>query len=145
MKEGCFMIRIKSKSIDPDIRKLLSFATSEKNVEREYELYIQSLVRELYGYYIEDDVVGFIGIEFLDKSRCEIKHIAVSPNNRGEGIGSKIISFIMDKHSLSFVSAETDKDAVDFYRNFGFKITSLGEKYPGVERFECILERVRNK
>ncbi|WP_268921683.1 hypothetical protein [Metabacillus sediminilitoris] len=35
------------------------------------------------------------------------------------------------------ITAETDKEAVVFYRNYGFKITSLGEKYPGVERFLC--------
>jgi hypothetical protein len=32
-------------------------------------------------------------------------------------------------------------NAVNFYRNIGFEITSLGEKYPGVERFQCILLR----
>ena len=79
-------------------------------------------------------------IEFLGLNRCEIKHIAVSPNHRGQGIGSKMISIIKVKHSLTFVFAETDKDAVNFYKNCGFKITSLGEKYPGVERFQCILE-----
>lgn len=134
------MKEIKSESIQPNLRKLLCFATSEKNIEREYELYIQSPVRELYGYDIKDEVVGCIGIEFSGPNRCEIKHIAVLPNHRGEGIGSKMISFIKDKHSLSFVFAETDIDAVNFYRNCGFKITSLGEKYPDVERFQCILE-----
>ncbi|MEG0573277.1 MAG: GNAT family N-acetyltransferase, partial [Enterococcus sp.] len=62
-----------------------------------------------------------------------------SPNHRGLGIGSKMISFILEKYSLTFMFAETDKDAVEFYGNYGFKITSLGEKYPGVERFRCIL------
>lgn len=141
MQEGmCFMREIKLNSFQPNLRKLLSFATSEKNVEREYKLYIQSPVRELYGYEFGDDIIGCIGIELLGPKRCEIKHIAVSPNHRGKGIGSKMISFIKDKYSLSFISAETDKDAVIFYKNYGFKITSLGEKYPGVERFQCILE-----
>ena len=54
--------------------------------------------------------------------------------------GSKMISFIKVKHPVPFVIAETDKEAVIFYENYGFKITSLGEKYPGVERFQCILK-----
>lgn len=37
------------------------------------------------------------------------------------------------------IRAETDKDAVGFYKKNGFTITSLGEKYPGVERFDCTL------
>ncbi|MFT9819608.1 GNAT family N-acetyltransferase [Lysinibacillus sp. NPDC056185] len=131
---------IKSTSIQPNVRELLSFATSEKNVEKEYELYMQSPVRELYGYDLESEVAGCIGIEFLSPSCCEIKHIVVSPNRRGIGIGSKMISFILEKYSFSFMFAETDKDAVNFYKNYGFKIKSLGEKYPGVERFQCILK-----
>ncbi|TQR29130.1 N-acetyltransferase [Lysinibacillus sphaericus] len=134
------MKEIKSTSIQPNVKELLSFATSEKNVEKEYELYMQSPVRKLYGYDLESEVAGCIGIEFLSPKRCEIKHIAVSLDHRGIGIGSKMISFILEKYSLSFIFAETDKDAVNFYENYGFKITSLGEKYPGVERFQCILK-----
>lgn len=134
------MKEIKSTSIQPNVREFLSFATSEKNVEKEYELYIQSPVRKLYGYDLESEVAGCIGLEFLSPKRCEIKHIAVSLDHRGIGIGSKMISFVLEKHSLSFMFAETDKDAVNFYENYGFKITSLGEKYPGVERFRCILK-----
>lgn len=33
--------------------------------------------------------------------------------------------------------AETDADAVGFYRHSGFEVMSLGEKYPGTERFSC--------
>jgi ribosomal protein S18 acetylase RimI-like enzyme len=50
-----------------------------------------------------------------------------------------MVRFVCDKHSLKFISAETHKDAVEFYRKYGFKITSLGEKYLGVERFLCKL------
>ncbi|MGE7935059.1 GNAT family N-acetyltransferase [Viridibacillus arvi] len=134
------MKEIKSTSIQPNVKELLSFATSEKNVEKEYGLYMQSPVRKLYGYDLESEVAGCIGIEFLSPKRCEIKHIAVSLDHRGIGIGSKMISFVLEKYSLSLIFAETDKDAVNFYENYGFKITSLGEKYPGVERFQCILK-----
>lgn len=141
MQGGPFFVKeMKSTSIQPSLRKLLSFATSERNIEREYELYIQSPVRALYRYDFEDEVVGCIGIELSGLKRCEIKHIAVSPNHRGQGIGSKMICFIKVKHSLTNIFAETDKEAVNFYKNCGFKIKSLGEKYPGVERFQCILE-----
>jgi len=136
----CFVKEMKSPFIQPNLRKLLSFATSERNIDREYELYIHSSARELYGYTFENEVIGCIGIELLDLKHCEIKHIAVFPNHRGKGIGSKMISFIKVKHPVTFVIAETDKDAVSFYENYGFKITSLGEKYQGVERFQCIIE-----
>lgn len=44
-----------------------------------------------------------------------------------------MVKYISDKYPL--ITDETDKEAVVFYRNYGSKITSLGEKYPGVERF----------
>lgn len=46
-----------------------------------------------------------------------------------------MIHFIASKYPS--IVAETDDEAVDFYRRYGFFITSLGEKYPGVERFLC--------
>ncbi len=46
-----------------------------------------------------------------------------------------MINYISDKYPLIY--AETDNDAVNFYWKYGFEITSLGEKYPGVERFLC--------
>lgn len=133
------MKKMKSTSVQSNWKNLLSLATSERKVEQEFALYIQSPIRELYGYEINEEVVGCIGIEFSSINCCEVKHIAVFPDHRGKGIGSKMMSFIKAKYSVSFIFAETDEDAVNFYKNYGFNITSLGEKYPGVERFQCIL------
>jgi N-acetylglutamate synthase-like GNAT family acetyltransferase len=131
------MKEINSKTIHPAIRELLSYSTSEDRIEAEYEKYIESLNRKIYGLELKGVIVGCIGIEFISSNNCEIKHIAVSPTERGNKIGSIMIKFVCDKHLLSFISAETDKGAVEFYRNYGFEVTSLGEKYPGVERFLC--------
>lgn len=84
---------------------------------------------------MEGETLGCIGVEISSLNLCEIKHIAVSSEQRGKGIGSKMISFILMMYPS--VSAETDTDAVEFYRKYGFRITSLGEKYSGVERFLC--------
>ncbi|MCR2823625.1 GNAT family N-acetyltransferase [Lederbergia panacisoli] len=78
---------------------------------------------------------GCIGIEIINSKECVIRHIAVSSEQRGKGFGSKMINFLSEQYP--FISAETDKDAVDFYRKYGFIITNLGEKDPGVERFLC--------
>ena len=72
------------------------------------------------------------------KEEVELKHIAIKPNYRGKGIGKKMINEFIKTKKIVKIKAETDKNAVDFYKKIGFSITSLGEKYPGVERFECI-------
>ncbi len=133
------MKMIHSSKIQPEVKTLLSYATSEKKVDREYPLYIENPERVLYGYTIEQDLVGCIGIVKGEANRCEIKHIAVSPVFRGKGIGREMIRYVEEHHAFSSIYAETDQESVLFYKNLGFHITSLGEKYPGVERFGCLL------
>lgn len=129
------MKEVHLKNIHPSVRVLLSHATG--NVDQEYKKYIHIGNRKLYTLVVNGEFIGCIGVEFVRTSHCEIKHIAVSPSERGNGIGSKMIDFISHKYSFSSISAETDKEAVDFYRKYGFIAISLGEKYPGVERFLC--------
>ena len=50
-----------------------------------------------------------------------------------------MIKRVCSEFSLTRVTAETDKDAVGFYRSCGFEVESLGELYPGIERFRCKL------
>jgi ribosomal protein S18 acetylase RimI-like enzyme len=132
------LINLRTIEIHPNVWNLFSYATSEKNVEKEYKSYMELPCRKLYGYVLDGELVGCIGIELLNQKRCEIKHIAVSPRHRNEGIGSKMINFILEQYSLVSVIAETDNDAVNFYKKYGFEIISQGEKYIGVERFQCI-------
>lgn len=135
-----YMKLVYSSTIHPSLRELLSYATSESAIEREYEKYLMENSRHLYSWEVNGEAIGCMGIEFINAAHCVIKHIAVSPAARGNGVGRKMIDFICDEYSFDLISVETDKDAVEFYRSYGFKITSLGEKYPGVERFLCELK-----
>jgi len=130
------IIEIDSIVLQPSVKKLLSFATSINRVDNVYSDYIHSPNKQLFGFMKENKMIGCIGVE-IHINLCEIKHIAVCPEERGNGVGSKLINFILEESSLKTIIAETDKDAVDFYRKFGFKVASLGEKYPGVERLFC--------
>jgi len=134
------MKEVNSIRIDPTIKRLLSYATSEEKVEREYKKYNCLPNRKLFIAEVYGKIVSCIGVEFHNFKKGVIKHIAVLPEERGSGIGSSMIRFICSEYKLKSLLAETDKDAVLFYSNLGFQITSLGEKYPGVERFLCELK-----
>lgn len=54
-----------------------------------------------------------------------------------------MIDFVCQTHSFDILTAETDIEAVGFYQNYGFNVTSLGEKYAGVERFLCTLKKLK--
>jgi len=131
---------IHSSTIHPSVKEILSYATSESTIDREYEKYIFDTNRHLYSWEVNGEAIGCLGIEFSNEDDCLIKHIAVSPAARGNGVGRNMIDFILKEYSLEMITAETDRDAVEFYRSYGFKVTSLGEKYPGVERFLCELK-----
>ena len=135
------MREINSKILIPEIRKLLTYATSKSKISEEYINYIQTNQSRLFVWELDGEIVGCIGIESINKRHCKIKHIAVSANKRKAGIGSKMINNIIEQNKITILSAETDNDAVGFYKKCGFTITSLGEKYPGVERFECLLKK----
>jgi len=77
-------------------------------------------------------IVGFVGYDPSGK----ILHIAVLPEFRNKGIADHLISEVMKK--CPYLIAETDNESVGFYRSCGFEIKSLGELYPGTERFQCI-------
>ncbi|KPL61051.1 hypothetical protein AM506_04100 [Rossellomorea vietnamensis] len=132
------MEEIVSSCIHHDIQTLLSYATSLDKVNGEYASYLYSNRRKLFGLKVGETIIGCIGIEFLDGDRCEIKHVAVMPDRRDEGIGSRMVEFILEHYFISSMVAETDRDAVLFYTKIGFEIESLGEKFPGVERFKCV-------
>lgn len=102
------------------------------------DLYTESAV-SLYGW-IEDGVVsGRIGIRKTAPAVAEILHLAVAEEHRRQGIGRWMVEAVVARHDLARLSAETDKDAVDFYRRTGFAVMSLGHLYPGTERFLCTL------
>ncbi|MNY68257.1 hypothetical protein D3C86_2059900 [compost metagenome] len=56
------------------------------------------------------------------------------------GFGRGMLLEIIEDMQPTRITAETDEEAVQFYRNVGFVISSLGEKYPGVERFQSTYE-----
>ncbi|EEL50396.1 MULTISPECIES: GNAT family N-acetyltransferase [Bacillus cereus group] len=121
--------------MEEDTVSLLQYAVGpqEANIQKAIKFYGENKNAILYSYQEH----GCIGIELMKENKARICHIAVSPNSRYQGIASVMIKKVIHMHELIYTEAETDNDAVGFYKKCGFTITSLGEKYPGVERFHC--------
>ncbi|QWH37921.1 GNAT family N-acetyltransferase [Bacillus mycoides] len=128
--------RVEHIEIDP-IKKVLKHATglSEVSLIKAVSLY-ENNHAVLYKYGNK----GCIGIALIDTNRARICHIAVDEKYRNHGIALQMIKEIVRKYELTYIEAETDREAVGFYKRCNFKIESLGEKYPGIERFYCYLE-----
>ena len=83
------------------------------------------------------------GILVLDCSREEavILGIAVSEACRGCGVGQYLIRGATQSEKLKTVTAQTDDDAIGFYRKCGFRDEATSEEYPNgtVVRYICTL------
>lgn len=101
-----------------------------------YEAEEANALRGLRG---EEDgkLLGVIGYRLEADRVLRIRHIAVAPDERGQGYGRAMVLQALAETDPVAIVAETDEDAINFYRNIGFTVESLGEKYPGVERFKC--------
>lgn len=84
-----------------------------------------------------DQITAMIGVRTTDGGSAEITSIVVVRAARGQGVGRALVEYAVSNLGIETLIAETDKDAVGFYRACGFSVQSLGEKYPGVERFCC--------
>jgi ribosomal protein S18 acetylase RimI-like enzyme len=139
---GKYMIDLKPLLDDSSVRELLSlcvgFPTPAK-LEAICEQYHTDDARSLLGIEENGHIIACIGFRLEALHHAVINCIAVAPSHRCQGIGETLVQGISTQFQLQSLTAETDSDAVGFYRNCGFEITSLGEVYPGTERFRCVL------
>ena len=84
------------------------------------EEYQNNAATEIYGYFESNKIIGVIVTE-ESESQIEIIGIAVDNNKQKQGVGTKLIDFIRTKTKKQ-IFAETDTDAVGFYKKYGFSI-----------------------
>ena len=72
----------------------------------------------------------YIGIVVFvtENGTAEILDIAVKPEYRKHGIGRKLIDFIFNRFPVDTIIAETDDEAVEFYKRCGFNVIGFGMK-----------------
>lgn len=136
------LLNVKSYIHKQEVAELLSYAVfpDDKSLQAAIQKYEKTESLQLYGYEDEKLLVGLIGYEIDDTKIVTVHHLAVLPENRLKGYGRGIFFELIQAQNPSQIIAETDEEAVDFYRNIGFVVYSLGEIYPGVERFRCVYE-----
>ena len=88
-----------------------------------------------------DSVYAGIVVLKTENDTAEILDIAVKPKYRKHGIGRKLIDFIFNRFPVDTIIAETDDEAVEFYKRCGFTITSVGE-FCDTKRYFCKLSSV---
>lgn len=120
------------------IRYLFQNILNIENI-KDVEEYYSITENELFSVSNNERIVGLVGL-ISTEQEVVIKHIAIQSHIQNKGLGTEIINKIHQLFPKQKLVAETDNDAVGFYTKLGFKIISLGEKYPGIIRYKCIKE-----
>ena len=83
---------------------------------------------------------GLLVLKFTSTDQAEIIGISVEEGSRNQGIGSFMIREIQLRFPNIKLNAETDRDAVVFYKKNGFQITEIQKNYNGetVTRYLCV-------
>lgn len=76
-----------------------------------------------------------------DGSVAEILGIAVKKDLRKKGFGKEMIYRVMETEGLKKITAQTDDDAIGFYRSSGFEAERVVIEYPdgSAVRYNCVL------
>ncbi|MFT4200906.1 GNAT family N-acetyltransferase [Gordonia sp. (in: high G+C Gram-positive bacteria)] len=85
-------------------------------------------------------VTGFAAY-LPDEATVVLEYIATAEDLRGSGLGRTLVRAVQERHPGASVLAETDDDAVDFYRALGFVVRDgdPDPRWPGRRRYECLL------
>jgi len=103
------------------------------NVLHDYE----SGNRFLLGCFIDERLVGMVGIEQGADLKYIIKHISILPDNRVQGLGKQLISEIGKHFQVNKLMADTDAESVGFYRAIGFNCQEFVGEHG--KRFQCVM------
>ena len=113
------------------------YMPTEEKLKKRADDYINNSNVVVYGYKCEGSICGLIVIDITKKEESVILDIAVGKGKQHTGIGRKLVEYALYNLKPNTLIAETDDDAVDFYRKCGFIIYSLGEKYLNIIRYKC--------
>jgi len=136
------LVDIQDKLDNPNVRRILSesmFDKSFKAVDRKTAEFQRRDDWYLYGWSDNNEILGVCLIE-VHLDGVVIINIAVDPNIRKHGIGKAMITALCQKYILT-IKAETDDDAVEFYRKCGFKTEGFIKEYDNTKwrRYKCEL------
>lgn len=95
---------------------------------------------KVYAYSENGEYKGIIAFKIKEQT-AEILGIAVKPEYQGKGIGSRLINYIFSQFAVNKVTAETDDDAIGFYKKYGFAVADINNKYY-TKRYVCVCESV---
>ena len=126
-----------------EIYKHCMFIPTKEKFIKKIDIFLDDNSVKVFACFSQGKLAGVIVVSFGEQHKVEILGIAVDMSARGKGIGSYMINQVVNDYSLLSVYAETDEDAVGFYRKNKFDITEFSKIYDTetVIRYKCELTK----
>lgn len=121
---------VKANLFDPGILTLLKpsvYDPTAERLKRRAEKYSADKNTFVYACKIDGVYVGIVVLK-TENGTAEILDIAVKPEYRKKCIGKSLIDFILNQFPVDTITAETDNEAVEFYKRCGFDVIGFGMK-----------------
>ncbi len=134
---------IKEIITEPDMLKLLApsvYNPTQERLQNRAKKYQKDENSNIYACKEDGEYKAIIVFKIVNNSAA-ILDIAVRPEYQGQGIGSKLIDFIFNSFKVDNITAETDGDAIGFYKKYGFTVADTKVE-SDTKRYVCICESV---
>ena len=135
-------VNVKQNIFDTNILPLLVpsvFEPTPEKLKARAEKYIKRPNTHIYACRDGGKYIGIVVLEVVG-TRATVLDIAVDEACRKQGIGSALLSFVLENFNISELTAETDDDAVGFYKKLGFSVTEIQTVYD-TRRYLCTFRR----
>jgi ribosomal protein S18 acetylase RimI-like enzyme len=137
------IIDVKEYFDSPELLEILAGSVFNPTAERlinRAEKYMKNPQTRIYALKQEDKYLGMIVLETIIQNQIEILDFAVRQDMQKNGVGRRLIEYCSRTFKVDSIIAETDDDAVGFYKKVGFIVLPLGDKYGvGINRYLCEL------
>ena len=135
-------VNVKQNVFDTGILPLLApsvFNPTPEKLRSRAEKYLNNPNTHIYACRDGGKYIGIVVLEVVG-TNATVLDIAVDESCRKQGIGSALLSFVLENFNISELTAETDDDAVGFYQKLGFTVTEIQTVYD-TRRYVCTISK----
>ncbi|WP_264775131.1 GNAT family N-acetyltransferase [Deinococcus aetherius] len=126
-------------TLTPELETLLARAMfpDPGRIRRTLESYRTDPTRRVFAWVVEGRPVSTAGIQQRD-GEVEVLHLGTAPGEERRGHARTLLHALAAYLNTGHVVAETDDEAVEFYRRAGFEVTPIPSPRERA-RYRCVL------
>jgi ribosomal protein S18 acetylase RimI-like enzyme len=131
------LVDLNGRQDEPSVLTVLRQSHGSEAALNEVRAHYQAGDWPFIGWQEGDALLACAGAERLGRGTIGIRSIAVAGNCRNRGLARSLIDALAERMGADEVVAETDDDAVGFYRRCGFVVEEAQPKF-GRARYWCV-------